>query len=118
MIPAKPSSKDNVACVGELAGGVLIGCSRRPLKFVVGIAPKGFGLGEVEDAEYPAIKVCGACSRHVDALAAEMAIASPESHRTEPMIFTLGGLLEVWDDFFGELLSTVGGEWEADGQFR
>jgi|GEM_PF-6247842 hypothetical protein len=33
MIPAKPSSKDNVACVGELAGGVLIGCSRRPLKF-------------------------------------------------------------------------------------
>lgn len=120
MIPTKPSSKDAVACVGELVGGILVGCSRRPLKFVVGIAPKGFGLGDVEDADHPSVKVCGACSRHVDALVGQMEASSPESHRTTPMVFTLGGLLEVWDEFFEDLRSNIpgGAEWEADGQFR
>jgi hypothetical protein len=118
MIPSKPSSKEAVACVGELVGGILVGCSRRPTKFVVGIAPKGFGLGDVEDADHPSVKVCGACNRHVDQLAEQMEASSPESHRTQPMVFTLNELLEVWDDFFEDLLSTVGGEWEADGQFR
>jgi len=103
--------------VGELVGGILIGCSRRPLKFVVGMAPKGFGLGEVPDADYASVKVCGACSRHVDGLVEAMALSAPETHRTDPMVFTLNGLLEVWDDFFEDLLSTVGGEWDADGQF-
>lgn len=120
MIPAKPSNKDAVACVGELVGGILVGCSRRPLKFVVGIAPKGFGLGEVEDAEHPSVKVCGACSRHVDALVAEMHASSPESHRTDPMVFTINGLLEVWDDFFEDLRTSVPGfaDWDIDGEYR
>jgi hypothetical protein len=118
MIPSKPSSKESVSCVGELVGGVLIGCSRRPLKFVVGIASKGFGLGDVEDADHPSVKVCGTCSRHLDPLVDAMRLSSPQSHRTDPMVFTLTELLEVWDDFFEDLFATVGGDWEADGQFR
>lgn len=120
MIPAKPSSRDSVECVGEVAGGVLAGCSRRPSKFVVGIAPKGFGLGDVEDADHPSVKVCGVCSRHVDSLVEQMQASSPESHRTTPMVFTLGGLLEVWDGFFEELQASIPGgeEWEAHGQFK
>lgn len=119
MIPSKPTSKDAVDCVGEVVGGILVGCSRRPSKFVVGIAPKGFGLGDVEDSDHPSVKVCGACSRHVDQLVEHMEASSPASHRTKPMVFTLGGLLEVWDDFFADLFSTLGiASWEADGQFR
>jgi len=124
VIPPKPSSKDAVACVGVLVGGILIGCNRRPSKFVVGIAPKGFGLDDVEDADHPSVKVCGACSRHVDDLVVQMEASSPESHRTTPMVWTIGELLEVWDDFFEDLMVTLAeaadAEWdaEADGQFR
>lgn len=120
MIPAKPSSKESVACVGDLVGGVLIGCSRRPVRMVVGMAPKGFGLGDVEDAEIPSVKVCGACTRHLDGLVAGMKASAPESHRTDPMVFTLPDLFEVWDDFFADLAAGLGGgdAWEADGQFR
>jgi hypothetical protein len=120
MIPAKPSSNDSVACVGDLVGGVLIGCSRRPLRMVVGIAPKGFGLGDVEDAEVPSVKVCGACNRHLDGLVDGMEASAPETHRTAPMVFTLPELFEIWDEFFTELQENLGGGdvWEADGQFR
>jgi hypothetical protein len=120
MIPAKPSSKDSVACVGDLVSGILIGCSRRPVRMVVGLAPKGFGLGDVEDAEIPSVKVCGACNRHLDGLVVAMQVSAPETHRTVPMVFTLPELLEVWDDFFADLQAKLGGGdvWEADGQFR
>lgn len=126
MIPAKPTSKDAVACVGDMVGGILVGCSRRPSKFVVGIAPKGFGLGDVEDADNPSVKVCGVCSRHVDALMQQMEESSPELHRTTPMVFTLNELLEMWDEFFADLTSTLaeaagaddGGEWDTDYQVR
>lgn len=118
MIPTKPSSKDAVDCVGEVVGGILVGCSRRPSKFVVGIAPTGFGLGDVEDAELPSVKVCGACNRHVDRLVDDMEASSPESHRTRPMVFTISELMEVWDEFFLDLMRTLGVEWDAKGQFR
>lgn len=118
MLPSKPSSKESIACVGELVGSVLIGCSRRPLKFVVAMAPKGFGLGDVEEADHPSVKVCGACSRHVDELVEALRLSSPEDHRTDPMVFSLNELLEIWDDFFEDLFATIGGHWESDGKFR
>lgn len=120
MIPPRPSSKDSISCVGELVGGILIGCSRRPTRMVVGLAPKGFGLGDVEGAELPSVKVCGACNRHVDGLAAALSEAAPVSHRTDAMVFTVTDLLEVWDEFFTDLFETLGGgdAWEMDLQFR
>jgi hypothetical protein len=117
MIPAKPSSKDAVACVGELVGGIFVGCSRSPQRFVVGIARKGLGLGEVEDADRPSIKVCGACSRHLEMIIDSIRTSAPESHRTEPMVCTVKDLLPVWEDFFEDLYDTCGGgEWDADNQ--
>ncbi|WP_155854250.1 hypothetical protein [Arthrobacter sp. MA-N2] len=119
MIPTKPSSKDAVACVGELVGGMFVGCSRTPQRFVVGIADKGLGLGQVEDADKPSVKVCGVCSRHLESLIASMRSSAPESHRTEPMVFTVKELLSVWEDFFEDLYNTLGGgEWDEDIQRR
>lgn len=126
MIPPKPSSKDAVVCVGDVVGGILVGCSRRPSKFVVGLAPKGFGLGDIEDADLPSLKVCGVCTRHLDGLVEQMEASSPAANRTTPMVFPLGELLEIWGPFFEDLTSTLaeavgaedGGEWDADYQFR
>lgn len=118
MIPPKPSSKDAVACVGDLVGGILVGCSRRPARFVVGFAPKGFGLGDVPNADSPAVKVCGVCTRHADDLIRQLEASAPESHRTEPMVFTVNELLDVWDEFFEDLSRTFGGPIETDLQFR
>lgn len=118
MIPPRPSSKDAVACVGEMVGGMIVGCSRRPTKFVVGFAYKRFGLGDVEDGDSPAIKVCGVCNRHADDLIGQLEAAAPESHRSEPMVFTVSELLEVWDEFFEDLFRTFGQPIDADFQFR
>jgi hypothetical protein len=119
MIPVKPSSKDAVACVGELVGGIFAGCSRSPQRFVVGIARKGLGLGlgEIKDADRRSIKVCGACSRHLETLIDSIRTSAPVSHRTEPMVCTIKELLPVWEDFFEDLYDTCGGgEWDADNQ--
>lgn len=118
MIPSKPSSKDAVGCVGELVGGIAVGCSRKPTRFVVGFAYKGFGLGNVEDADKPAVKVCGVCNQHLDGLVKQLEAAAPESHRTEPMVFTVNELLEVWEEFFDDLFRTFGHPIETDLQFR
>lgn len=116
-IPAKPSSKDAVACVGELVGGEFVGCSRSPVRLVVGIVPKKFGMGDdVEDGEWPSVKVCGVCSRHLEALVEQMGASSPGDQRNEPMVFTVRELLAMWDDFFEDVLSTLGGgeDWDAE----
>jgi hypothetical protein len=83
------------------------------------------GRGKSRDqGAHPSVKVCGACSRHVDDLVVQMEASSPESHRTTPMVWTIGELLEVWDDLFEDLMVTLAeaadAEWdaEADGQFR
>lgn len=119
MIPPKPSSKESLACVGDLVGGVLVGCSRRPVRIVVGMAPTSFGLGDVEDGDLPSVKVCSVCSRHLDGLVEAMEGSAPESHQTKPMVFTVNELLDVWDEFFADLHRTLGGpDWELDQQFR
>lgn len=106
LIPPKPSSRHSVACVGPLVDNVLTGCTRAPIRFVVSPARNDFGLGTIDDGESPAIKVCGACSRHIDQLVDDLQDSCPIE--AEPAVFTIPDLLENWDAFFTDLALAVG----------
>lgn len=106
MIPPKPTSRHAVACVGALVDNVLMGCPRAPLRFVVSPARNDFGLGVIEEADLPSIKVCGACSRHLDHLIIDLRASSPFD--AEPAVFTVPELLENWEAFFSDLANTFG----------
>ena len=106
MIPPKPTSRHAVACVGALVDNVLAGCPRTPLRFVVSPARNDFGLGVIEEAELPAIKVCGVCSRHVDQLLIDLRESCPFD--AEPAVFTVPELLENWEAFFADITNLFG----------
>ncbi|WDF35200.1 hypothetical protein PTW37_17145 (plasmid) [Arthrobacter agilis] len=73
---------------------------------MVSPARNDFGLGVIEEADLPSIKVCGACSRHLDHLIIDLRASSPFD--AEPAVFTVPELLENWEAFFSDLANTFG----------